>query len=88
MSDLLTDEEREIVSKLRNAAHDRCKAMRPAGYPGGVEDLFEFKAAELIEEQARQIAENGRLKGKRYEIPADEPSGGGSGAGITEGRRK
>jgi hypothetical protein len=29
-----------------------------------------------------------RLKGQRYKIPINEPSGGGSGAGITEGVRK
>ena len=56
-----------LVSKLKAAAHDRCKAMRPAGYPGGVEELFEYRAAvhiERLEEdrdywrtQAKQLAQ-------------------------------
>lgn len=52
----------ELISKLRNAAHDRCKAMRPAGYPGGVEDLFEYRAAERIAELGAAICKHSHNK--------------------------
>lgn len=47
----------ELISKLKHAAHDRCKAMKPAGYPNGVEELFEHRAAVLIEAQTKRLDE-------------------------------
>ncbi len=51
----MTPEAFDLMKKLRHAAHDRCKGLRPAGYPRGVEDLFEYKSADLIVELSRAL---------------------------------